>query len=474
LSRRPPLLLAAIVLATLLAGAQPAAAQVSVGDVTASEGDGAMTFTVERSLGDILELAPLTARTAPGTASPASDYTHVERGLSVLPGDREQVTVALVDDQVTEATETFRLEVVRNGSVVAEATGTIVDGDPMRVTAHGTTVRESAGVAEIVLTTSAADRPVPIAWRTEPETAQPGADYDPSGGTVVLPAGATRATFQVPIVDDEIDEPDETFAVLTTPGAGSPYGFGESRARVTILDDDLSTVSIGDAGAVEGDEGIGAARLAITLDRPTFRTVRLSYTTLDGTAVAPRDYLARMDQVTIPPGQTSAFVDVGIVGNTIPDPPRSFAVAVGQVDGALRGKTVGVVTITDDDAGRPPSGDVTPPNMRVETLRRSGRRVTSRITCPRNKTRCRGRMTLYSEPERGSRARAIRIERRLGRATYTLRGGQSRTLRVTVPRTIHAAAMSHGRLRVTAYVLTDDASGNTDTRLRRATLRFRR
>jgi hypothetical protein len=129
------------------------------------------------------------------------------------------------------------------------------------------------------------------------------------------------------------------------------------------------------------------------------------------------------------------------------------------------------VTIDDDDTAQ---GDDVPPNVRVTTLRRSGRALTVRVSCPRNEQRCVGRATFYADADRRSRVRSLRRERRLGRKSFSLAGGTARTLRLTVPRGVARAARRAGRLRVRAYVVTEDLSDNTDTTTASATLHFRR
>ena len=67
-----------------------------------------------------------------------------------------------------------------------------------------------------------------------------GEDYDSGPYTVTFPAGTQRASFDVPITDDDVFEGDETFDVTiisnTLPdgvSAGTP-----GSATVTIVDDD--------------------------------------------------------------------------------------------------------------------------------------------------------------------------------------------------------------------------------------------
>ena len=65
-------------------------------------------------------------------------------------------------------------------------------------------------------------------------------DYGPGNYPVTIPAGATRVPFNIPIVNDNIRETNETFDIIIVPGSlpnrvsrGNP-----PRATVTIVDDD--------------------------------------------------------------------------------------------------------------------------------------------------------------------------------------------------------------------------------------------
>ncbi len=75
---------------------------------------------------------------------------------------------------------------------------------------------------------------------TTPGTAVANVDYTPVSSTVFLADGQTVGTFSIPIVNDNIFEPAETFTVtLSNPTAGAVLGTPSS-ATVTINDDDTA------------------------------------------------------------------------------------------------------------------------------------------------------------------------------------------------------------------------------------------
>ena len=73
-------------------------------------------------------------------------------------------------------------------------------------------------------------------------------DYDSGPYTVIIPAGQTTATFDVPITDDMILEGNENF-MLTINGTSLPDSVtpgNPDEATVTIVDDDRKYIACTD------------------------------------------------------------------------------------------------------------------------------------------------------------------------------------------------------------------------------------
>src|SRR4051794_37359744 len=84
-----------------------------------------------------------------------------------------------------------------------------------------------------------ADSSMTITYRTVDGTAKAGEDYVATSGEVTIDQCESRASFKVPILDDGMDEPDETFTVVL---GGDQSG----TATGTIVDDDAPpTMSVG-------------------------------------------------------------------------------------------------------------------------------------------------------------------------------------------------------------------------------------
>jgi PKD repeat protein len=140
------------------------------------------------------------------------------------------------------------------------------------------------------------------------------------------------------------------------------YAPGTYTATLTVTDDENQTctasqqitstralISIDDVEVVEGDSGTQAAVFTVQLNVPSARTVRVTARTANGSARAPRDYLRTNVVVTFQPGQTSATVEVGVVGDGRREPDETYSVRlVDPVNAALSDATGTGIIVNDD------------------------------------------------------------------------------------------------------------------------------
>jgi hypothetical protein len=193
--------------------------------------------------------------------------------------------------------------------------------------------------------------PVTVAYQTADGTARSGYGnngYVATGGALVFAPGQTQLTVTVPVYADNMWEPNQTFSLqIGAANAAVARGTGTG----TILDDDpVPQVGVANTGLPEGNSGISYASFAITLTNPEYQPVTIHYTTVDGTALANRDYVPASGTVTIYPGQTAAYLNVGVIGNKIVEPNKTFYLALTSADTAiLPPNTQGSCLIINDD-----------------------------------------------------------------------------------------------------------------------------
>ena len=130
---------------------------------------------------------------------------------------------------------------------------------------------------------------------TAGENAEAGfpADYVGSGGTVTIDKGRLSTDVTVSILDDIVDEPDETFELQLLYPINATVQ--ELPAKGTIVDnDDPPTVSV-EAVSVDGVSGVtegDAVEFVVKLSEPSAKQVSVRVMTEEGSATAGDDYNA--------------------------------------------------------------------------------------------------------------------------------------------------------------------------------------
>lgn len=113
----------------------------------------------------------------------------------------------------------------------------------------------------------------------------------------------------------------------------------------------LATTLTADTDPVVTERDAGTRSVQITLTRSgrIDAAATVAFRTIDGSAVAPGDYVARRGTVRFSPGQRTQVVSLSVVGDTVAEPQETFVLEL--IGGA--GLTVvdgrAYITITDDD-----------------------------------------------------------------------------------------------------------------------------
>ncbi len=132
-----------------------------------------------------------------------------------------------------------------------------------------------------------------------------------------------------------------------TANAIDTHGASNRSAAITVAV--MPGISVGDATAAEGHRGMTNALFPVRLSAASSRTITVNYSTLDGTAVAGRDYLATAGTLVFPPGTTNKMVRVAVVGNTFSESNKTFWVNLSApVDAGLADAQGRGVILNDD------------------------------------------------------------------------------------------------------------------------------
>ena len=170
---------------------------------------------------------------------------------------------------------------------------------------------------------------------------------------VTIAEGASSRDFMIAVNGDATDESDETFFVNLTNVVGATVA--DAQGQATIVNDDASTAVLSISNptpAPEGNTGITSQIITASLSFAVASDVVFNVTTADGTASGSAvDYLTQSAlEYTIPAGQTSVQIPVGIVGDTIDEADETYTLTIASSSPLVTlGTSVATATITDDD-----------------------------------------------------------------------------------------------------------------------------
>ncbi|SDD06044.1 Calx-beta domain-containing protein [Pedobacter soli] len=305
------------------------AANVAINSVSALENAGNMTFTVTLT-GNIQDAVSINYATTDNTAIAGSDYT-AKTGVITFPagsvsGATQTILIPITDDNVTEASESFKVTLSNATAPVTitqpEGIGTITDNDPatVSISATPTSVNEAAGTATFTVTLSnAVQAGFSVDYATANGTANAGSDYTATSGTLNFPAGSAAGatlTFTVPIINDNVVEPSETFSASINNVSGNLVTIGTSTASVTIIDNDTAIATI-TPGTPGNENGPVNGTFTVTLSNPSSTDTQITYT-LGGTATEGSDYSTIVTKtITIPAGQTTGTITIPVLTDNI-------------------------------------------------------------------------------------------------------------------------------------------------------------
>ena len=330
-----------------------------------SEGDGPVAVTVTASLDrGLLQEGMIVTLSVSGSGDPdAVDFDPVPDFVITIEANATSGTGTFVlmpeDDAEDEADETLTLRGVSDLPVTS-ASVVLADDDEMEVirvlSIADAEAGESAGEIgfNVRLDGPSAAR-VTVSYATaDAGSADPVAgadiDYQRKSGRLTFAPGEIAQTIRVTVLDDSLDEPDETFALLLSDLQGAALGRGS--ALGTIRDDDEPpVVSVADSA---GDEDVGALEFEVTLSAPSGIEVSASYATADGTATAGSDYEAASDTLSFAPGEVSKTIRVPIINdNTHEADEETFELTLSALVNATSEDVSATGTIRDDDLAPP-------------------------------------------------------------------------------------------------------------------------
>ena len=345
-------LISGVVTGTILDNDVPPELAVE-GDVTV-EGEPAR-FTVTLT-GAVTERVTVDFAAVAVTALADADFEPVRGTLTFDTGIAVVVPVPTIDDDIDEPVEIIELSLtapVNAELPVDSAISTIEDNDaPPALSISDASGVEGEVARFLVALSDPSGFEVAVAYSTADGTAMAGADYEAVEGSIAFAPGETMATVSIPLIQDDLDEPDEGFTVTLSDPANATLATGT--AEGLIIDDDIVTqLAVAGGTGVEG----GTVEFSVTLDTLSSQTVSVDYATAAVSAHEDEDYKAVQGSLTFLPGESAKTVAVTLVDDDVHEDDEVFTLDLSMAENAGISTASATGTIFDDDA--PPELSIT-------------------------------------------------------------------------------------------------------------------
>lgn len=326
-----------------------------------SEAGTNVTLTVIRS-GALITPVTVSFSTVDDSAISTNDYRGTNGTLNFPTNVSSLVIkIPIINDTVVESSESFGLFLHTPTSGLqlgtqTNATVTITDNDLGGVIFFATnsySVTENGTNATITLSrTNGLASAVTVEFNTDDGSADHGDDYTDATQIVTFAAGETSKKVLVPIINDTLDETNETVLLSLDNAEGGASLGSRTNAVLTIVDNDTAGVIAFRSASYTTNENSGSALITVIRTGGAASGVTVDYRTQDGTANHDSDYAETHDTLTFGAGETNKTFSVTITNDVIAELNETLSLLLSEPTG---GATLGTITnatltIVDDES----------------------------------------------------------------------------------------------------------------------------
>lgn len=325
------------------------------------EGAGTLTVTANLNKVTVTDVT-MDISYIDGTATSPADYDGSVVAITIPAGSSSgSLSLPIVDDADDENDETFSfgaIAITSGGNATATGTAspvvTITDNDDPIISITVAPAEATEGVVDDAFTFTVSLDSAPVGSATVNiqlgGTATNTVDYNVDGSLNLTFNNATPQTFTIDLLDDALDEADETIIASVSSATGATVtGSANPTATATIKDDENPNVFLSiTPGSV--DEAAGTATLTATLSATTPNPVIVNLDTTGGEAVLGSDF-SLDSSITIPANTMSASITLTAIDDSSNESDETVVIDIDTVNGADEsGVQQAQTVITDNDS----------------------------------------------------------------------------------------------------------------------------
>ena len=177
-----------------------------------------------------------------------------------------------------------------------------------------------------------------------------GTDYSLDAGTLIFAPGETTKNIDLSVIDDVIDEANETIIMTLSSPTQSTLG-SQSSSTYTIADNDAEPEVGFESGSSGGVESILGPNLTVSLSAVSGKTVSVNYSVSGGTAVGTgTDFTLVAGTLTFPAGVGTQDIPLTVIDDALDENDETIIVSVSSPNNAVLSSNIAhTYMITDDD-----------------------------------------------------------------------------------------------------------------------------
>ncbi len=294
-----------------------------------------------------------------GTASRGPDYVLENGTVSFAAGEtRKSISMGVQPDTLDEPDETIELALTGPVGAVLGPTSIHTYTIRARTLPRVNLGTPTSSMSEVVtartipITLSAASaQAVVVNYTVGGTSTGGGVDHSLAAGTVTFAAGETARSIALPVINDTLDEPDET-VIVTLTGANMNALLGTTLEHIATIEDDDGPPTVAFAVAtLSSPEATAAPVINVTLSTASGKTVTVDYARTAGTASA-LDFGLAGAALVFNPGQTTLAIPLMVADDALDEDDETVVLTLGATptNATLGALTTHTLTITDDDA----------------------------------------------------------------------------------------------------------------------------
>lgn len=271
------------------------------------------------------------------------------------------ISVPIIDDLINESNEVFSVTLTApsnaNLSSISTHTVTILDNESVPAltftSSSPQTVSENSGSSTI--TVRFADgiiRSVPVTFNytLSGGTATAGLDYSTPSGTMTIPPGQTQALIPLGILNDHVNESNETFTVTLTAVNNATLGTITSRG-VVITDNDVTQIQFSSTTGTSQESNSGSVSIFLTTAMDCNVYVNYAISSSGTAESCGGDFsLHESGRVKISAGSTFASLNLSVVDDNVRESNETIIITLSSpLNASLGSRTTHTYTIIDND-----------------------------------------------------------------------------------------------------------------------------